>query len=243
MMYRSKNNSGFTLIELLVVIAIIAILAAILFPVFARAKAKAQQTACLNNIKQLAFATLMYASDHDDRAPTTNGEPGHLNAYPGSWTRALWLYVRGSDTYRCPGQSINPLDICPSQGDVVIPFSGYVANGVIVQNYGVGVVMGSIPNPASIVLLTDKFSFTNSVWNGSSGYVRPFYRDAKYWEAFPITDWNYTKGPHNWGYNVGYCDGHAKWAGQGKLISGDYGLIPGDSHDHNNGGAYFDPAF
>ncbi len=73
-MYRSKNNSGFTLIELLVVIAIIAILAAILFPVFARAKAK--QTSCLSNIKQLVLGVLMYASDYNDMFPNADSGGG-----------------------------------------------------------------------------------------------------------------------------------------------------------------------
>ncbi len=68
-----KKAKGFTLIELLVVIAIIAILAAILFPVFARAKAKAQQTSCLSNVKQLGLAILMYASDYSGHAPKGNG--------------------------------------------------------------------------------------------------------------------------------------------------------------------------
>jgi len=66
-----KSARGFTLIELLVVIAIIAILAAILFPVFAKAREKARQTACLSNMKQLALATLMYASDWDEWWPHT----------------------------------------------------------------------------------------------------------------------------------------------------------------------------
>ncbi len=65
----ATKRQGFTLIELLVVIAIIAILAAILFPVFARAKAKAQETQCLNNIKQIATAVLTYCSDYDQFAP------------------------------------------------------------------------------------------------------------------------------------------------------------------------------
>jgi prepilin-type N-terminal cleavage/methylation domain-containing protein/prepilin-type processing-associated H-X9-DG protein len=73
-----RKSTGFTLIELLVVIAIIAILAAILFPVFAKAREKARQTACLNNQKQIATATLMYAQDHDEMLPTSENFWGSL---------------------------------------------------------------------------------------------------------------------------------------------------------------------
>ncbi len=158
-----------------------------------------------------------------------------LTPSPAAGLRALWLYVKGSDVYRCPGHGLNySWNICPPWGEIVIPVSGYLANGVIVQNGGVGVNMGSIPEPASIVLLTDRLSMPvfNGNKNGGCAWVWPLYRDGFYIEPFPITDWNYTKGPHNWGYNVAYCDGHAQWAGQAELISGDYGLIPGDSHDH-----------
>ncbi len=72
-------RKGFTLIELLVVIAIIAILAAILFPVFAKAREKARQTACLNNQKQLLTATLMYAQDHDEMLPDASSYWGSIN--------------------------------------------------------------------------------------------------------------------------------------------------------------------
>ncbi len=68
-MLKVTSKNGFTLIELLVVIAIIAILAAILFPVFAKARAKAVQTTCLSNVRQLALAFLMYAQDYDERMP------------------------------------------------------------------------------------------------------------------------------------------------------------------------------
>jgi len=71
--------SGFTLIELLVVIAIIAILAAILFPVFAKAREKARQTSCINNQKQIATATLMFAQDHDELLPEASGFWGSIN--------------------------------------------------------------------------------------------------------------------------------------------------------------------
>ena len=75
-----RNRKGFTLIELLVVIAIIALLAAILFPVFAGAREKARQTACLNNNKQLGLAFVMYLGDYDETYPLGFG-------YAGGW---LW---------------------------------------------------------------------------------------------------------------------------------------------------------
>src|SRR5712691_13462423 len=77
-----KRNRGFTLIELLVVIAIIAILAAILFPVFAQARDKARASTCLSNIKQLSLGVLMYAQDYDEQ----------LLFYPGS-SHCSWRYI------------------------------------------------------------------------------------------------------------------------------------------------------
>jgi prepilin-type N-terminal cleavage/methylation domain-containing protein/prepilin-type processing-associated H-X9-DG protein len=76
---RQRVHAGFTLIELLVVIAIIAILAAILFPVFAKAREKARQTSCLNNQKQIALAITMYAQDHEELLPTADGVWGAIS--------------------------------------------------------------------------------------------------------------------------------------------------------------------
>src|SRR5437870_11949394 len=90
-----QRREGFTLIEFLVVIAIIAILAAILFPVFAQARTKARQTADLSNMKQLGTAMMMYAQDYDERYnPTGNGNGANCPGEPSaSWDRwPAWLY-------------------------------------------------------------------------------------------------------------------------------------------------------
>src|SRR3954469_16697877 len=82
-------RSGFTLIELLVVIAIIAILAAILFPVFAQAKAAAKKTACLSNTKQIGISLYMYLTDSDDALPMAN-YPNPTAGYTGPYTQFTW---------------------------------------------------------------------------------------------------------------------------------------------------------
>lgn len=109
---RSRGRyPGFTLIELLVVIAILAILAAILFPVFAQARESARQTTCLSNGKQIALAWQMYAQDWDERAVPVGSaiEPGTLldgrkrNGQPfNGWSLMLLPYIKSRDLFRCP---------------------------------------------------------------------------------------------------------------------------------------------
>src|SRR6059058_5661635 len=103
---------GFTLIELLVVIAIIAILAAILFPVFAQARDKARSAACLSNLKQMGTAWMMYTQDYDELFPKAN--PGNPNnegpcidmKYRGNWSgwvgNLLQPYTKNSQIFQCP---------------------------------------------------------------------------------------------------------------------------------------------
>lgn len=107
----TRNTSGFTLIELLVVIAIIAILAAILFPVFAQAREKARQTSCLSNTKQLATAIAMFAQDHEEKLPKAwfnnqalDGEPWGMPAETG-WDTAIYPYIKSRDVFRCPSDN------------------------------------------------------------------------------------------------------------------------------------------
>src|SRR5665213_3332533 len=98
------RNRAFTLIELLVVIAIIAILAAILFPVFAAAREKARQTTCASNEKQLGLAFLQYAQDYDEcftygMTETLHTQGTHVGQ---GWASTIYPYVKSTGVYTCP---------------------------------------------------------------------------------------------------------------------------------------------
>jgi prepilin-type N-terminal cleavage/methylation domain-containing protein/prepilin-type processing-associated H-X9-DG protein len=109
-MYPGKQR-GFTLIELLVVIAIIAILAAILFPVFAKAREKARQTSCTSNMKQIMTAWLMYTQDYDERLipyafPKSDGTcDGSSCGYAENWPAMLQPYIKNTQVYKCPSDN------------------------------------------------------------------------------------------------------------------------------------------
>jgi prepilin-type N-terminal cleavage/methylation domain-containing protein len=95
---KRRSLSGFTLIELLVVIAIIAILAAILFPVFAQAREKARQSSCASNLKQLGTAVLMYTQDYDETYPTGIQQ----DWWDSTWYRVTASYIKNDGVFRCP---------------------------------------------------------------------------------------------------------------------------------------------
>lgn len=108
------RRSGFTLIELLVVIAIIAILAAILFPVFAKAREKARQSSCLSNFKQIALGILSYAQDYDERLPRQYYDVAAPYAWEwcntGDYTNYqdyITPYVKNSQIFKCPSTQLS----------------------------------------------------------------------------------------------------------------------------------------
>ncbi len=221
-MLKATARDGFTLIELLVVIAIIAILAAILFPVFAQAKEKARQTTCLSNVRQLSLAFMMYASDYDDRMPFAYD-------YADDWSyESAWDYFIDyvSGTYRLgligPYTGNQQINACPTAQGLESwgrPYSGYAYNASYVggsPDEGLTpAALGDIARPTETVLLCD-----SAYWNVPFGGGEPFVASTNYLRApgdsFRIT-WGI--GPnvhfrHNGTANVAYCDGHAKAATQ-----------------------------
>jgi prepilin-type N-terminal cleavage/methylation domain-containing protein/prepilin-type processing-associated H-X9-DG protein len=158
MLYGKRNESaGFTLIELLVVIAIIAILAAILFPVFAQAREKARQTSCLSNTKQLALGVLMYVQDYDEAFPVTGVYDFDANDLQAGWAGRLDPYLKNLGILRCPSDGGGTNGYSGWSG----PWISYAANSLM----GGGALAAAQDNT-----LHGLFAAYNSGWWGASWF-------------------------------------------------------------------------
>ena len=186
-------RKGFTLIELLVVIAIIAILAAILFPVFARAREKARQASCLSNQKQIALAWHMYTQDYDETVPRY-----YYNVYhpvPNEFGYGSGYYVRTLDVLH---PYINNMQVrfCPSDSyrDRFKLNYGYNYRYLGAWHADGAGSLAEITEPASTICIGESN-------NGYDVIYAPGIAEAV------RVSWD----RHNGGSNYSFCDGHAKW--------------------------------
>jgi prepilin-type N-terminal cleavage/methylation domain-containing protein/prepilin-type processing-associated H-X9-DG protein len=142
----SNTRKGFTLIELLVVIAIIAILAAILFPVFAKAREKARQTSCASNMKQLGLGFAMYVQDYDERFPSGNvGTNTNGNADNTGWASEIYPEIKSIGVYKCPDDATTTV--------VNGAFSVYPISYAVNSNFAGSQALAALVAPSSTVLI------------------------------------------------------------------------------------------
>ncbi|NLO05379.1 MAG: prepilin-type N-terminal cleavage/methylation domain-containing protein [candidate division WS1 bacterium] len=186
---------GFTLIELLVVIAIIAILAAILFPVFARAREKARQSSCLSNVKQIVLGLRMYNDDYDGFWPCYHQDYA-------TWSFLILPYVKNDQVFKCPSHDSTAAAPC-----------SYAANNSTSEAYGqcpwgygaYGQHIAKIADAADAAMILEYHTSWNIYTNGTRHDLR-----------WPVPGMS---KEHNDGSNVGFADGHAKWMKPEQTVS------------------------
>jgi prepilin-type N-terminal cleavage/methylation domain-containing protein/prepilin-type processing-associated H-X9-DG protein len=193
-----QTRRGFTLIELLVVIAIIAILAAILFPLFAQARDKGRSVSCLSNSRQIGLAIQMYTQDWDEGLVLNNHSPGS------SWITTLQPYSRSTLIHRCPSDGSTNWEkaIPPAESPRL---ASYATNAYLTPGGGF-MTLASVPNPAGIVYVVELKE------NRASDHVHP-----QLWPRAgvaagaltPLTEVETTR--HQGGSIFIFVDGHAKW--------------------------------
>jgi prepilin-type N-terminal cleavage/methylation domain-containing protein/prepilin-type processing-associated H-X9-DG protein len=218
--HSSTQVKGFTLIELLVVIAIISILAAILFPVFARARENARRASCMSNMKQIGLGIMQYTQDYDEKLPICPiaGAQNYAGsaALTNPWN-GIYPYTKSWQILRCPSATDDSLD-----------GAGYVPNGSNDTNYllnGVffrasGLSTASISQPANRLLLHEyKFAMSYALprpaatTSAETAYLKWLRNDQYTYDAL-----------HFEGGNLLFADGHVKWKRQASICLSEFGL-------------------
>jgi len=217
---------GFTLIELLVVIAIIAILAAILFPVFARAREKAREASCLSNVKEITLALMMYISDHDQTYPMSGYQ--HAGSGLPCDGKVFWPLIVDPYIKTGTGPGSQGIWKCPSAVSKVNWYCGAYADYGM-NNQLFGVLATKLEQPAQTVCIGEAWITHEGtaderegwyVWYGFKEYE---YTGGGYYDAYG------TRYDHNKRANYGFCDGHAKGGNEQAMLGGDFRKDPGDA--------------
>ncbi|MCW3059823.1 MAG: prepilin-type N-terminal cleavage/methylation domain [Capsulimonas sp.] len=239
-----QNSAGFTLIELLVVIAIIAILAAILFPVFAQAREKARAISCLSNLKQIGLAFTQYNQDNDEYFPGLY--QGNWNSSIGRWMDSIQPYVKNTQIFNCPSDSNTANKYIANRGTIDLGataiggFGSYAASNAYWGNGGnaggsqwAGPMSGaqnvtdslpSIESPSTTYLVGDGNGSFQLSWVFNAQQPTAIDAASNPPNTLHGTDATSTNlegmsvARHQGRTNIVFCDGHAKSMTLGALL-------------------------
>jgi prepilin-type N-terminal cleavage/methylation domain-containing protein/prepilin-type processing-associated H-X9-DG protein len=224
----APSKQGFTLIELLVVIAIIAILAAILFPVFARARENARRSSCQSNLKQIALGVVQYSQDYDNNYPLIGSSIGS----PTGWAYTLQPYIKSEQIFQCPSESTSPPAGATLEARAMLAgFTDYYYN----FNMGAGSVVGTGVNEASLTYPA------NTVMNGDGGSGSD---SADLPGLDSAGHYNKTNVPFNGGVrhlegsNFSFADGHVKWLKRDAITPGGSGCAGGPNSPNGSNNTF-----
>jgi len=212
-MLKKSGNKAFTLIELLVVIAIIFILAAILFPVFARARENARRASCMSNLKQIGLGILQYTQDYDERYPVAqeNGTPREIVG----WADAAQPYIKSLQVYQCPSDSSH---VSPNPAN--IGYTDYWYNYMLS-----GTNQSELSSPSLTILNGDGNGIVGKAYYYYNGCeVNSNLSDITCSATTPYITMKSSYqsglfGRHLEGINYSFADGHVKWL-KGSIVVG-----------------------
>lgn len=214
----SQNpKAAFTLIELLVVIAIISLLAAILFPVFGRARENARRASCQSNLKQVGIGIQQYTQDYDEHFPMyrLNGGKGYSD-YPYGWADAIQPCVKSEQVLQCPSEKTPPPSATPHPTQV--GYCDYVYNVALGSQPGTsgiasgrGASLSALTYPTLCMMAIDGKVYGTSATSGvaDNGSARMSTRGSG-GQAYAIAN-NFDTDLHLSGANMLFADGHVKW--------------------------------
>lgn len=212
---RKKMKKGFTLIELLVVIAIISILAAILFPVFARARENARRASCMSNMKQIGLGMMMYTQDYDETFPPVFNYYNRTGSPCVWWEDEIQLYVKSYQLLVCPSDS-TPVQVTANRtgvGTLGYPtsfYTSYAINEGVIHPFTSSTAftlspLASFPVPATTIMAADSTGeLYGAEWADDPSY--PGYDTG--------TTYHDLTKRHLEGANLIFADGHVKWLKQ-----------------------------
>jgi prepilin-type N-terminal cleavage/methylation domain-containing protein/prepilin-type processing-associated H-X9-DG protein len=214
-MRADSQRKGFTLIELLVVIAIIAILAAILFPVFSRTRERARAASCLANCRQIGMAITMYCSDNRDGYPYARMMMSGAMYSEISWLDTVRPYSRADLLNRCPSDSSALWD----SGDPAMRRrTSYGINAYFTPNHPPywGLKMGQVTYPSSTIVVAElswnvaKDHFMPMFWGSPPRETNPMVQDRE-WDPVRQLPKSVNIAAHTGGANYVFADGSARW--------------------------------